>query len=142
MKNSFPNGQISNSYLTVYTNYNGGARMAASDDKSPLSAAPISWKDKSKEGTSEEGDKLTIENVFPNPSLSNFTLNFFNPANQNISLDIVDVSGKKNSLFTDEKMGVGKHTKQINLNKYQIGTYILKLSSEKESVSSKIIVTQ
>ena len=139
---SAPNGQVSNSYLTVYTNYNGGARMAASDDKSPLSAAPIAWKDKSRESPLEEGDKLTIENVFPNPSLSNFTLNFFNPTTQNISLDIVDVSGKKSSIFADEKMGIGKHSKPINLNKYPIGTYILKLSSEKESVSSKIIVTQ
>ncbi len=142
LKISAPNGQISNSYLTVYTNYNGGARMAALDDKNQLSAAPISWKDSSKESPSEEGDKLTIENVFPNPSFSNFTLNFFNPTTQNISLDVVDVSGKKSSIFTDEKMGVGKHSKPINLNKYPIGTYILKLSSEKESVSSKIIVTQ
>lgn len=139
---SAPNGQVSNSYLTVYTNYNGGARIEASDDKSPLSAAPISWKDKSKESPSVEGDKLTIENVFPNPSISNFTLNFFNPTTQNVSLELVDVSGKKNSISADEKMGVGKHSKQINLSKYPIGTYILKLSSEKESVSSKIIVTQ
>jgi hypothetical protein len=139
---SAPNGQVSNSYLTVYTNYNGGARMAASDEKIPLSAPPISWKDKSKESVSEEGDKLTIENVFPNPVVSNFTLNFFNPSIQNISLDLVDVSGKKSSIFADEKTGTGKHSKQINLSKYPIGTYILKLSSEKESVSSKIIVTQ
>lgn len=96
---------------------------------------------KSKENVSEI-DKLTIENVFPNPTLSNFTFNFFNPIIQNISLDLVDIQGKKSSIFADEKMGVGKHSKQINLSKYPIGTYILKLSSEKESVSSKIIVTQ
>jgi hypothetical protein len=138
---SAPNGQVSNSYLTVYTNYNGGARVAASDDKNSLSAAPITWKGKSKENIAEI-DKLTIENVFPNPVISNFTLNFFNPTLQNVSLDLVDVLGKKNSIFTDEKIGVGKHSKQINLSKYPIGTYILKLSSEKESVSSKIIVTQ
>lgn len=54
----------------------------------------------------------------------------------------MDIQGKKSSIFADEKMGVGKHSKQINLSKYPIGTYILKLSSEKESVSSKIIVTQ
>jgi Secretion system C-terminal sorting domain/Metallo-peptidase family M12 len=141
LKVSTPNGQISNSYLTVYTNYNGGARMAATDDSPALSAAPITWKTKSKEGTLEV-DILTIENVFPNPIVSNFTLNFFNPETQNISLDIVDVSGKKSSIFSDEKTEVGKHSKQINLSKYPVGAYILKLSSEKQSVSSKIIVTQ
>lgn len=142
LKVSAPNGQVSNSYLTVYTNYNGGARMAALNDKNQLSAAPISWKDSSKESPLKEIDKLTIENVFPNPSMSNFTLNFFNPTTQNITLDLVDVSGKKSSVFADEKMGIGKHSKQINLNKYPIGSYILKLSSEKESVSSKIIIAQ
>jgi hypothetical protein len=140
---STPNGQISDSYLSVYvnTNYNGEARMAATDENNSLSIAPISWKGQSREGTVEV-DKLTIENVFPNPSLSNFTLNFFNPVTQHVSLDLVDILGKKNPIFADEKIGIGKHSKQINLSKYPIGTYILKFSSEKESVSSKIIVTQ
>ena len=136
------NGQVAESYQTVYLDYSqAGGRIAASEDKNPSPVAPISWKGKSKESTSEI-DKLTIENIFPNPSTSNFTLNFSNPMLQNVSLDLVDILGKKNSIFADEKIGIGKHSKQINLNKYPIGTYILKLSSDKESVSSKIIITQ
>ena len=136
------NGQVADSYQTIYLDYSqAGGRIAASEDKNSPPIAPISWTGKSKESTSEI-DKLTIENVFPNPTTSNFTLNFYSPITQNISLDLVDVLGKKNSIFADEKTGIGKHSKQINLNKYPIGTYILKLSSEKESVSSKIIVTQ
>ena len=136
------NGQVAESYQTIYLDYSqAGGRIATSEDKNPLPVAPISWKGKSKESTSEI-DKLTIENVFPNPSTSTFTLNYFNPITQNVSLDLVDILGKKNSIFADEKIGIGKHSKQINLSNYPIGTYILKLSSEKESVSSKIIVTQ
>ena len=142
LKVTAQNGQVSDGYQTIYLDYSqAGGRIAASEDKNSLFAAPISWKGKSKESISEI-DKLTIENVFPNPSTSNFTLNFFNPTIQNISLDLVDILGKKSLIFSDEKTGTGKHSKQINLSKYPIGTYILKLSSEKESVSSKIIVTQ
>ena len=136
------NGQVSDGYQTIYLDYSqAGGRIATSEDRNLLSIAPISWKGKSKESISEI-DKLTIDNVFPNPSTLNFTLNFFNPTIQNISLDLVDISGKENLIFSDEKTGIGKHSKQINLSKYPIGTYILKLSSDKESVSSKIIVTQ
>lgn len=49
LKVTAQNGQVSNSYQTIYLDYSqAGGRIATSEDKNPSPIAPISWKGKAK----------------------------------------------------------------------------------------------
>ena len=139
LKVTAQNGQVSDNYQTIYLDYSqAGGRITASDSNS---IAPISWKKKIYEKSIEKSN-LVIDNIFPNPTNSELSFNFFNPQFQELSLSIIDISGRSVQLFSKEKLEKGTHTRIINTNDFSSGIYIMKLSSESETISSKVIINK
>ncbi len=140
LKVTAQNGQVSDSYQTIYLDYSQArGRIAASEDKQSQSFAPISWKNNKVEKPAEISN-LAIDNIYPNPTNSELSFTFFNPKFQELSLSIVDVSGRSVSLFSNEKMEKGTHVKLINVDNFSSGLFVMKLSSESETISSKVII--
>ena len=137
------NGQVSESFSTIYINYdNQGGRIAASDNKySENLLAPIIW-GKQKQEDEFNTVKLGIEKIFPNPSQSAFALSFVNPMEQDISLDLIDATGHTVNLFSKEHFQKGKYSKTFDVNYLSSGTYVVKLSSDIESATTKLIFTK
>jgi len=78
-------------------------------------------------------DNSVFENnisVFPNPT--NTTLNISTTKNQTIaSIELYSILGKK--VLTTK-------AKTINISKYQPGIYLLKISTNKDKLTKKIII--
>ncbi len=84
-------------------------------------------------------DRLHIDKLFPNPFSDQFTVNYFDPIKEEITLQIIDQSGR--IVFTDHT------TSYQGINTYSFynsiglipGNYILILSSENQKDSMKLI---
>ena len=136
------NGQVSEAFSTIYVEGNGqGNRIAASDDKNFTTyPAPISWKNPNYETDEREKNILVIEQVYPNPSQTTFSLNFNTPIEQDISLDLIDAAGHTVNLFSKEHFRKGKYSKNLDTGNLSSGTYVVKLSSDIQSATTKLVI--
>jgi hypothetical protein len=136
------NGQVSEAFSTIYVDgSNQGYRLAAPNVLEG-SLTPIVWKNRNIGEGEKEKNSLAIEQVYPNPSQATFSLNFITPIEQNISLDLIDIAGRTTNLFAKEHYQKGKFTKNVDVSNLSTGTYIVKLSSDTESTTTKLIITK
>jgi hypothetical protein len=135
------NGHISDSYATIYL-YEGnqGGRLATNTLEN--SSAPIVWKNRNLEENEIGKTNLKIEQIYPNPSQSAFSLSFNTSIEQDISFDLIDGNGRTVNLFTEEHYQKGKYSKSLDVGNLSSGTYIVKLSSDTESATTKLIITK
>lgn len=83
-------------------------------------------------GVNETSTGLGLVKVFPNPNNGLFTIEL--NSSEDKTIEVSDVSGKKVlRLFTAEKMI------QVDLNKFSSGVYFIRISSEKNSETIKIL---
>ena len=77
--------------------------------------------------------------VYPNPSEGVFTVSFEQNNKVNTSIVVTDISGK--TVYT-EQLGdfSGKYKKEINLNEFGSGTYLINVQSGKDTKTTKVIV--
>ncbi len=77
-------------------------------------------------------------NIFPSPVTSQLTLEFYSGRSENVMIDIIDSKG---SIVSSMKMNMllGANTKTINVDRLSNGIYMLKLSTQKEVVTSRFI---
>lgn len=94
---------------------------------------------------SSADESLTADNaskVFPNPVADMFSLDFTVPSRQQVSIDITDLNGRLvRQLFSDHvKAGTNRLT--FNRDALSSGQYIIRISSNGESISHEKIVVQ
>jgi len=137
------NGQVNEAFSTIYVQGNSqGYRIATQSDKNAINyVPPIVWK---KPNSVDEIGKisLAIEQIYPNPSQTTFSLNFDNPIEQDISLDLIDITGQTVNLFTNERYKEGKYSKTLDVSNMLSGTYIVKLSSDIASATTKLVISK
>lgn len=81
-------------------------------------------------------------NVFPNPATDKIYLNYYNPANKGAaSISLTDLSGR---LVYSENIvntgNTGEFNKHIDATSFAKGVYILKFTTENETVNKKIVI--
>ncbi|MDF2437655.1 MAG: hypothetical protein K0Q95_2031 [Bacteroidota bacterium] len=82
-------------------------------------------------------------NVYPNPSVGNFTIECCVPHEGLISLEIYNVQGERISSFAKNRTVNGKFKIEIDENsKYSPGLYFIKLSTTQGTKIQKLIITQ
>jgi hypothetical protein len=135
------NGQVSESFTTIYLHNNGqGNRVSTSDDKSAETYVPPVVGKKSENDIEPEKVNLVINQIFPNPSQATFSLNFTNPIEQDVSLDLIDASGHTVNLFAKERYSKGNYSKNLTAGNLSSGTYIVRLSSDSEFATTKLVI--
>ena len=135
------NGQASESYQTIYIDYSqGGARLASAGTPAPP-VAPIAW------GISQgeqavANNRLRIEQITPNPTESDFSVEFVNPMEQDILFELVDVSGRTVRSFSRARFGSGRQSKTLKVDNIKPSVYLLKVASETESITEKVMIVK
>lgn len=76
--------------------------------------------------------------VYPNPNQRETTVEFEVIATSDIHLTIHNVSGGRSKIAFEERLLPGKYTKPIELN--QSGVFILKLETDNQVLSRKVVV--
>lgn len=115
-----------------------------------LDATQVTWEiDDIASYSFDESNALTIENsekwdlsVFPNPAREKVTISFKSDMNENITIDIIDVSGKvitqlingKHHSSTDVTWNVHEKTQVMP------GTYICRIQTDNKLITRPIII--
>ena len=82
---------------------------------------------------------ITNLEVFPNPSRDAFNVTFISETIQNLKVRILNVVGEE--LVNEElRKFVGEYTKQINLNTYTKGIYLLEIETDNGIINKKLIL--
>ena len=79
-------------------------------------------------------------NVYPNPVVSEATINFNVAENATVSYQIYDLSGRMVQNATLGNYNQGTHSANFNVNGLTTGTYIIKVQAGTASKTSKILV--
>ena len=69
------------------------------------------------------------ERVFPNPVTDNLFIQLNLPASADITIEVVDVLGKKQSVEIIKHEMVGKSSYQLNMEKFDAGIYFVHVIS-------------
>jgi len=78
--------------------------------------------------------------VFPTPARDELNIQFTTAEYNNVSAEIFTISGKK--VLTKQLNGISENSTKLNVSNLAVGTYILRLTSDKKLISSnKIIIS-
>ena len=78
--------------------------------------------------------------VFPNPASSVVNVSFVGPLNEEISLDIYDLNGRKINSIIDNEISNGKfYNITLDVSTYPLGTYLVVMTSNTTNKVSKFI---
>lgn len=82
----------------------------------------------------------TAFKLFPNPNNGAFTVKLFNPAKNNINIDLYDMSGRL--VFKEDYQGIIDFEENIILQQLQAGLYVLKVSIGTVQFTRKVILKE
>ena len=106
--------------------------------RSPNWTNPIYW---TQPGSIKLSGGTSINNldVYPNPSLNIFNISFVSDIEQTVRIKIFNLMGSE--IYKEEKENfIGEYIKQINLEKYNKGVYLLEIYTQNGIVNKKLIL--
>lgn len=78
--------------------------------------------------------------IYPNPTNASSTISFTSINNQELSINLFDISGKLIKNIATEKYAVGEHSVILNANELDKGLYFIKFVQNNQTFTSKWIV--
>ena len=100
--------------------------------------SPVYW---TQPGAIRLGNGNSINNfdIYPNPTRNNFNISFISSKIQNVRIKITNIIGEE--VYLEEKESfIGEYIKQINLEKYDKGVYIVEIESGSDLINKKLIL--
>ena len=89
----------------------------------------------------ENETQETPINIYPNPFSNTTTLQFVLPENDNVKIDIIDISGKQiQTLFNGDVNKDQQYTVSFNGEKLATGIYMYKMTTLNDVYTGKIIL--
>lgn len=89
-----------------------------------------------------EPNFLSINQVFPNPSAGNFIVSYTLPLSGTVTMEILDLSGRKVLDLPAEDRNPGSYFREINTGSLSNGTYFLRLTTNGLSSSFPVIISK
>jgi hypothetical protein len=77
--------------------------------------------------------------VAPNPSSEDIDVSFRLAKSSTVKISIIDFSGKEILTQAEEKLQVGNYSRNLKINQFQSGTYILNLNVDGQNESRKLL---
>ena len=78
-------------------------------------------------------------NIYPNPVKNKFKLSFNSNKSENLSVKVISIDGK--IMYSENiKNHTGNYNKNIDVNIFSKGFYILNISNDKLNINKKLIV--
>ena len=85
------------------------------------------------------GNSINNFDIYPNPTRNNFNISFISSKIQNVRIKITNIIGAE--VYLEEKESfIGEYIKQINLEKYEKGVYIVEIESDSDLINKKLIL--
>ena len=78
--------------------------------------------------------------VYPNPTRDNILVDFFLNKSENISISVLDLTGKEIIQIPASYLTAGKHTTPIITNNLSEGMYMVKISSLETTLSTRLVI--
>ncbi len=78
--------------------------------------------------------------LFPNPAKEITTVNYYLNDDSHITISITDLNGKILSNQVNEEASQGSHSKKLELNNLNSGTYFVKIKSNDNIVTKKLVI--
>jgi aminopeptidase N len=78
-------------------------------------------------------------NIYPNPSSDEINVSYQLVKNAEVSLSIIDFSGKEIYVEKEEKKSQGIHSANIRISQFSAGTYIVNLRVDGLNESRKLV---
>ncbi len=134
--------QQTDAYITVYKDYTPvGGRLSAEEGVSTVMVAPISWK-----ATEVNIEPLANYEVpllvYPNPSQTKTKVEFSIDSESLVTIDIIDLSGKRVRTLAQGKRKSGFHSPVFSLDNLAAGNYILRLTTPSKVETTKILIAK
>lgn len=92
-------------------------------------------------GLQENSNAVNSINIFPNPSSSNATITLELNKIANVSLDVMDITGRKILAISNEKNVSGTISRQLNTANMPTGVYNIRINIDGNIINRKINVT-
>ena len=90
--------------------------------------------------TPDAPDALSIRNVFPNPARAEASIAFGVPATSKAVVSVYDVMGRRVAVAFDGVAEAGWTTAEVDASTLAAGTYVVRVQTEREVVTSKLVV--
>jgi hypothetical protein len=78
--------------------------------------------------------------VYPNPTRENVLVDFFLNKSENISISVLDLTGKEIIQIPTSYLTAGKHTTPIITNNLSEGMYMVKISSLETTLTTRLVI--
>jgi hypothetical protein len=91
--------------------------------------------------TSSSVEGATIE-LFPNPTTNPVTTSFTTNSDENVSIVLVDLSGKERMVLNNGYLVKGTHRLEADLSQLAAGTYLIRIASASENKTLRVIKTE
>ena len=90
-------------------------------------------------GLNENTSSISIGNIYPNPTSGVSTVSYSLQNSSEVSVNIVDITGKKVYVSTEGQKASGKHTLDIDATEFNNGVYYITIATDEEIVTKKLI---
>ena len=87
----------------------------------------------------ENTSSISIGNIYPNPTSGVSTVSYSLQNSSEVSVNIVDITGKKVYVSTEGQKASGKHTLDIDATQFNNGVYYITIATDEEIVTKKLI---
>jgi hypothetical protein len=92
------------------------------------------------QGVAASGMRL-MQNI-PNPAEGNTVINFFLPKSGEVTLEVLDVTGKQVMVLANGYVPAGEHSAMFSTNSIAKGVYIYRLRVGNESVTKSMVIVK
>ena len=116
----------------TWCNANGGPY------RSPVWDGPVLWTQPSSIRL-EAGESITNLDVYPNPSRDIFNISFTSEAIQDLEIRVLNVVGEE-IIIENLQQFVGEYVRQIDLNSYSKGIYLLEIETNQGVINKKLVL--
>ena len=116
----------------TWCNANGGPY------RSPQWDGPVLWTQPSSIRL-EAGESISNLDVYPNPSRDIFNISFTSETIQDLQVRVLNVVGEEIIKYNMQQF-VGEYVRQIDLNAYSKGIYLLEIETNQGVINKKLIL--
>lgn len=85
---------------------------------------------------------LRLDSAFPNPFTTRSTVGFYLPHTGDVYVEVFDVLGRRVSTLVDGLLPAGHHTVELNAATMASGTYVIRLRTDSETLTTRATVVR
>jgi hypothetical protein len=88
----------------------------------------------------EEAQRLVLDEPWPNPADNSVSVAFSLPEAQRVSLSVYDLAGRRVATLSEGELPAGRHAVSWDCAGEAAGVYLLRLETEGEALSRRVVV--